>query len=780
MAAKNSPATDYLPDGSFDWSGGVDSSLVTTMASALNPGGLKRNQLAWMFNSTVRGGGLLQRTGWQPLLKLLASGRWQGLFLYEPDSANPYLLCAISGVLYRVLVEPPYTVTDLTGGNPVLQNPPDAEMCWFVQGENYAVIQAGDYFTGPTNITINSYGTPLVAASTTLPLFWDGTILRRSRGITTVAPAGYLPGINEIPAATCMDFFAGRLWYAQARQYSAGDMVGGPSGTLPNHFRDSILSVTENPLCVGGDGFTVPTNAGNIRALKHAANLNAALGEGNFYIFTRKVIYSLSVPVTRTDWIAADSKNQPLQTVVQLVNGAVGDRSVVAVNGDLFYQALEPSIRSLQVSVRNFGQWGNTPISQNELRALQINDRGLMRFSSGIAFDNRLLQLCLPVLAADGVNVVHQAVLPLDFDVVSNLSTQGPTNVSGTSAVTPPVWEGAYDGLQFLQLFEGDFGGLHRGFAVVISEIDGSIGVWELTTSSRTENGDNRVLWGAEWPAFTWSTSGLETKLKQLKGGEIWVDKVSGTVDMDFYYREDADPCWRFWFHTSFCSARKCEEAEPVTICYPPQGFREGYKWPVVLPEPKPACDSMGVRPTTIAYQFQTKVVVKGWCRIRGLILYALPHAEPQYHGLTCAPAPMAKIQPPPPVPIPPTPPPVCPPALKAINPSPINGAVNVDASAVVLTWSDGGGAATFNVYLNGVFMGNVASPTLSLGAVSVGAYTWRIDSVNACAITTGDTWTFTAVAIINSFEDFEEYTNGAALNGLNGSTGWGAAWISS
>jgi hypothetical protein len=789
MANKTSNAEVYLPDGSFSWDGGVDSSLVTTLKTALNRGGLGRNQLAWLNNATVRGGGVLQRTGWQPLLKLLAAGYWQGGFIYEPDSANPYLVCSISGVIYSALLEDPFTVTDLTGGNPALQNPADpqvAEMAWFVQGENYLVIQAGDFFTGPASTTINNYGQPLVAPATTLPLFWDGTIFRRSRGITTVAPAGYLPAINEIDAGTCMDYFGGRLWYAQARKYSAGDMVGGPSGTLANHWRDSILSVTENPLVLGGDGFTVPTNAGNIRALRHSANLNAALGQGNFYIFTRKTIYSLAVPVTRTDWIAADSSNQPLQTVVQLVNGAVGDRSVVAVNGDLFYQALEPSIRSLQVSVRNFGEWGNLPISQNELRALQINDRGLMRFSSGIQFDNRMLQLMLPVLAADGVNVVHQAVLPLDFDVVSNLSTQGPTDVSGTSAVTPPVWEGAYDGLQFLQLFEGDFGGLHRGFSAVISEVDGSINIWELTTSSRTDNGDNRVTWGAEFPAFTWATAGLETKLKWLKGGELWIDKVFGTVDADVWYREDADPCWRFWFHTQFCAARGCQEAEPVCIAaYPPIPFREGYKWPIVFPEPKPACDSMGVRPTTIGYQFQTKVILKGWCRIRGLVLYAMPHTDPQYHGITCqVDIPMAKIPLPPPTPIPPPTPPTPPCVLpaKATTPGPANGSGSVDPSAVILTWSDGGGSTSFKVFVNGVLNSNVASPVLLLGVLlPLTPYIWRIDSVNACGTTTGDTWSFTTAAFFPfSTEDFQEYSAPVALNGLNGATGWNGAWISS
>ena len=613
--------TIYLVDGSFDFSEGVDSSKPTTIQSALNPNGLHRSQLAWLNNASVRGGSILQRTGWQPLLKVLDAGRWQGGYIYEPDGENPYLVCSISGIIYSVLLETPFTVTDLTGGNPALVNP-NTEMVFFCQAEKYLVIQAGDFFVNPVP---------------TLPLFWDGTTLRRSIGIVTATPT-VSAGQNEIPAATCMDYYGGRIFYAQARQYSAGDMVGGPSGTLANRYRDSVLSVTENPLCFGGDGFTVPTNAGNIRAIKHSANINAVLGQGQLYIFTRKSIYQLTVPQTRTDWINADANNQPKQDVVQLVNGAVGDRCVVPINGDLYYQSFDPAVRSLIRAQQDFTQPGNTPISQNEERALQFNNRGLMRFSSGIEFNNRILMLALPRLAGDGVNVVHDAILPLDFDVVTNFQER-----------KAPAWEGAYDGLPFLQLFAGDFGGLPRAFGAVISDIDGSINIWELTTSSRTEDGDKRVTWSPEFPAFTWAPSGLEFKLKQLVGGECWIDKISGTVEMDVYYREDADPCWRRWFHTSFCAAR-CEEQDPPIPCpaYPVDVTREGYKFPVVFPAPKGSCDSMGIRPSTIGYQFQCKIVLKGWCRIKGLLLYALPHSEPQYHGVACpttgGPVGMAKL----------------------------------------------------------------------------------------------------------------------------------------
>lgn len=656
----------YYTDGAFDWSGGVDSSKVTTLASQLTPNGLGRNQLSWLNNATVRNGGIRQRTGWQPLLNLISSGYWQGGYMYEPDSGYPYLVFQLSGILYSAQLVPPYTVTDLTGGNPALRNPGTkaiAEMAFFVQGENLLVIQAGDYFTNPNADPTGFLGGP----SPTLPLFWDGTNLRRSKGIQTTAPA-MLPNVNELPAATCMDYYGGHIWYAQARQVAAGDMVGGPSGTAGNHLRDSILSVTENPLCFGGDGFSVPTFSGNIRALKHSANINASLGQGQFFIFTRKTIYSLTVPTTRTDWIGADNSNQPRLDVVQLVNGAVGDRCIVPVNGDLFYQSFEPGVRSLVIATRYFAQWANTPISQNENRALAANDRSLMRFSSGIEFENRMWQLVLPKLASDGENVVHQAVIPLDFDNVSNLAT-------ATTGASNPVWEGAYDGLQFVQLFTGDFGGLPRAVAVTISDVSGVFQIWELTTYATTENGDNRVTWAAEFPAFTWasgsSASNLEYHLKQLMGGECWIDGVSGTVDFDAYYRVDADPCWRKWMHTQFCTARNCNEEQPVKVCYPPETFQQGYVFPVVFPQPPlTACDSMHVRPPVIGYQFQVKVIIKGWCRIRGILLYAQPHSKPQYEGIACPtgtaiPNGMAKL--PPPVFFPP-PPQISSPAL----PSPL------------------------------------------------------------------------------------------------------------
>src|SRR6185436_8712315 len=138
---------------------------------------------------------------------------------------------------------------------------------------------------------------------------------------------------------------------------------------------------------------------------------------------------------------------------------------------------------------------------------------------SGIEFDNRLLQTCLPYQTL--VGVAHQGVMPLDFDLITSLDEK-----------YPPAWEGMYEVQNVLQLFEGDFGGLQRGFAMTVSKLSGNIDLWEMTTQDRFDqqvnNDGNRVSWYVESPAYTW---GNPFDLKQLDGLELWFDKMLGTVE---------------------------------------------------------------------------------------------------------------------------------------------------------------------------------------------------------------------------------------------------------
>ena len=84
----------------------------------------------------------------------------------------------------------------------------------------------------------------------------------------------------------------------------------------------------------------------------------------------------------------------------------------------------------------------------------------------------------------------------------------------------------------------------------------------------------------------------------------------------------------------------------------------------------------------------------------------------------------------------------------KVTTPSPVNGATLVLPYAPVLSWLNGGGATSYNVYFNGALIGNQAGTTYAPGLLAFDtAFTWRVDAVNVCGTTTGDTWTFTTIA---------------------------------
>lgn len=589
-----------LVTGTLDFSGGINSGRVTTIASPSMPQGLKPNQLAWMTNATCRGGGVRSRTGQRPLIQGQKwSGIYQGGYVYEPSFANPYLVLQIGGRIYQCRVDTDNSVHDLSAAFGLTQ-PPNELQAFMRQGETYLVMQAGDLVTNP--------------------LFWDGTTMRRSKGFISAGNA-----LNEIPPATAMDYYQGRLWYAIGRSYIAGDIVGGAAGTTPNQ-TDSILHVTENPIATAGDAFVVPSNAGNIRCLIHPAELDTSLGQGQLIISTANSMYRLNVPVTRDAWTKTTDVLQPLQTVAQIRYGIVGERSAVVVNGDIFYQTREPGIRSFVYATRYFKTWANTPNSLNENRVIQFNDRALLRFASGIEFDNRLLQTALPYQTP--VGVAHKGILPLDFDLLSEFAKN-----------EEPAWEGMLEGVKVLQLFEGDFGGLQRAFAVVVSDLNGQIEVWELTNSDRFDkqvgNDGNRINWFIETPSYTW---GNPFQLKQLDTIELWFDKIYGTVVFQAYYRPDQWPCWIPWHTWTKCAAKDCHEDSEAIACpqYPNTPFCESFDATSTLPKAPAKCISPSNRPSNIGYQFQIKIAVKGWCRLRGMMAYSLPREQARYAPITC------------------------------------------------------------------------------------------------------------------------------------------------
>lgn len=748
-----------LSTGSLDFSGGVDSNRVPTIASQSYPNGLKPNMLAWLENATVRGGGITPRRGFKKLARFPITGLMQEAQIYTPDAAFPYIMAQIAGRTFRCRVDTDNSIDEVTiPGDP---NPADLDQAWMCQGEQFMVIQNGvnlplfwdgatlrrsngpevsygilavafnapaigsitsitlddpysgapgqiffigsgryqqvepdsiatiqnnwgsaagsirptpgtvipagtDFFkhlsappTLRTFTTLVDYITPAYLASIDVPVQLDqtfvgsilGTNYFRSPDPATqyaqiVTAIGYPPlGPNqiyvvniddvagtphsigdtlhsqgELPAAEAMAYYMGRLWEGLGREYIAGDIVRGPSGTAQYGFRDSILKTTENTYLALGGTFIVPTNAGNIRAMSFPSNLDTALGEGQLLVFTRDQIYSVNVVPQRAAWATL---SEPIQRVAQLNFGTTSDRSVVGANGDLFFQIPE-GVGSLSQAIRYQGQWGNVPISSEEARAVDLNDRSLLRFGSGIVFDNRLYQTCLPFQTDCGV--AHKGVLSLDFDTISTLLER-----------LPPAWEGVLEGLDVLRLLKGNFGGRDRAFAIIRST-DGFIEVWELTSNELfdlNDSGEARITYVVETPSYTWDR--LFT-LKELDTMELWVDKVFGTVDFTVYMRPGQHPCWEYWHHWQICNPKnECELPNAPTPCnYPENPYQPCYKAMMTLPKPRTTCESCSGRPMNIDYSFQFKIVVHGYCRIRGLIVHAFERDRQPYDQITC------------------------------------------------------------------------------------------------------------------------------------------------
>lgn len=125
-------------------------------------------------------------------------------------------------------------------------------------------------------------------------------------------------------------------------------------------------------------------------------------------------------------------------------------------------------------------------------------------------------------------------------------------------------------------------------------------------------------------------------------------------------------------------------------------------------------------------------------------------------------------------------------PPSKPTNPTPSDAATSVDFSGLELSWDDGGGADTFDVYMGpsgnlSLISSAQAGTTLTVDTADVPwgeTIYWRIDSTNAQGTTTGDTWSFDTVII----RSVKLGANGAfivvaAKDGVYLSTDSGANW---
>ena len=573
-------AETAIPEGKIDGflscEGGVD--------SGRDPSLLPPNMMAEATNATFRGGMPKPRPGVKKIgieyqnaavQALFAAGNFQGAGGYVSLNGSLYITLSISGEMISIpLSASTITATKLSLGNGVNDNSPVLRKAWFVQADQYQVIQDGQ----------------------SKPIIWDGASVRRAYR-------------NEVPAGGPMAYGLGRLWVARGRDFVGGDIIYGD----PAFGTANVLRFTDNDVIAEGGAFTVPWQAGDVTGLSFSAKTDTASGEGSLMVFTANGVFEFDAPTDRTQW---QNLQQPIQRFALLRNGAESHESITQVNGDLFFRSTD-GIRSFYFARRDWNTWANTPVSREVEPILSHDDRGLLLWSSSINFDNRLITTTNPIATERGV--VWRSCVALDFDLISTIKEK-----------IPPAWDGKWvltDRILQLVTVQNIDG--VRAFAIGLDEND-YISIWEITRDEWTDDGAD-INWELVTKSYQFESP---LALKLLKSAEMWMSELSGNVGIDAFYRGDVKECWSPWARWAQNFAVCKSVPNRATGCLPTLFSKPPVKTRVALPEPEVdtsvVCGSQPY-PSTNGYEFQVRLKLTGHLKMRRLRVLADEQFENEF-----------------------------------------------------------------------------------------------------------------------------------------------------
>lgn len=573
-------------DGFITLEGGVDSGRSATL--------LQKNQMSWANNVTVRGGFAHPRLAYHQILDggVLPAGRFQHGAFFN-GVTRPQIMCVISGKPYAISCDD-FSFRDVSiPGDPNLST---KLIGWSVTAEKWWLYQDND----------------------SRCLIYDGASSRRAEAKA-----------YEVPVGNVMEYAFGRLVVSLKDRVSfrIGDLVYGPSGTEINDNRDSVLKFTETLFAnEGGDfierRFGGPSNSGPITAMRQSVVLNTALGQGPMIVGTANTIFSINLPFDRTTW---KDINSVLQSVAMVGHGPTNQNATTIVNGDIFYRGLD-GVYSHFLSVRNFGQWGNTAQSSEVDRSLNKDPQWLLQFGSSVQFDNRMLITARPSITDYGI--YHDELLSLDFDLISSLGQK-----------LNPVWEGSWTGLKILQLVYGVIDNIERCFAFVLND-DNRIELWEILKNGTTDDGE-RITQTIETARYAFSTQNqfgiAQPKgfgAVRLDGAQLFLENIEGRVNGTLSYREDGNKPWRAWATFDYCATDCSDDVPGPPDCTPPSGLQAQSRVKIRFPTPPDTTDEVNAKLSRVGFDFQAKLELTGSCQVAAFRLNAYDEQEFPYYEI--------------------------------------------------------------------------------------------------------------------------------------------------
>jgi hypothetical protein len=595
---------------------GLDT-LVGGMDSGRSPSTLSPKQCSYAKNVTFRGGFAKTRPVFKRLkltgddVSTFLSGKFQGATWFTESDDHGYIVAVADGYIYQI--EPPRTaagwiVSDITNGARLSSS---GDRVWMTQtkenqAKNYLIIQDGVH----------------------QPFIYDPL----AGGRYSVAAD------SEVPIGTGpMAFGHGRLWVAQGANFVAGDIANGPNG---------VLKFTENDYVSGGGAFRVPLGSGDVTAMTFTHAPNTALGQGELVVFTSNGAVSVTVPADRYDWFAS---TDPLQRVVLINNGSMSQLSTELANGDVLFRSKD-GIRTLVQAVRDFSQYGNTPISREVASVLRDDDHRYLRYTSGVLFDNRYLLTTNSSFNADK-GIGFKGLVVLDFDLISSMSNKSQSAYDGYWQVDITRASTTVN-IEWMQLITGMYHHRERCFGFGRGGSGGATEMWELLpdnspaifdedydTSGGGTDGEaitNKVTSEIETASYSFESPAAA---KMLEGADLWIDEVTGgvvTFDVDF--RPDQYPMWINWQDFSVnAKFQDCGDVEancpdpPGGTGYDPQTYLSQYRPRLRIGAPPDTVEGATGLPFNYGWEFAARVRWTGSARLKMMRLNGRATQEEPY-----------------------------------------------------------------------------------------------------------------------------------------------------
>lgn len=622
-ATKSPPEPKRLKDGFLESIGGVNTDP--------DPFILQMTQLANAQNISLRGGFPTNRPGFiQRILNFADSGIsdwwstkvWQGTKTYKASDGDNFKLVMVGGRLFKVEPANKYFVSEIT---PSQQQFISLDAISPATGSSVTVLvaDATDILIGlPVRVLDGQYmvtaklnnqltlknisatagvalpaGTPVIYLQpnpSILPQAWfeqaeEFMIIQdgQSPAIIFDGSTARRAGSNEVIVGTVMLYTRNRLWVA----YNKNLAVAGDIALIGNDA--NLLRFTEYKVIQGGGAIRVD---GEITAMVQIPALDASLGQGPFQIITKDGFTSIDLPAQRDTW-----GTQQFQTISLENSGALGQYSVVVVNGDVWYRS-QDGLRSFIVARRDFGTWSNTPMSAEMRKIIDDDTERLLKYSSAVLFDNRLLVTTHP--RGLNYNGFWNGIVSLNFNPLTSMS--GKAN---------PIYEGLWTGIRPYQLVTGEFEGRQRCYAYT-NEPTG-IGLWEITKNAPFDGDGGRIPSWVEYPSVKFLTPMLRKKLQSCK---VWIADLIGSVDYTLKFKPDDAACWIPWGKTKTkCAKAKSCLADDCSL----KTFKAGYIPHMGFGMPPDTCDEFTGYNPRFAYSWQLRLEWVGHSTIKRLLTTA-------------------------------------------------------------------------------------------------------------------------------------------------------------